>query len=199
MQVTMHLDPTCPWTWLTSRWLLRAAAAEGVDVRWAPVSLAHRGAEDHDAGRDALRVVQHLLEAGDDDAVHRFYDAFGDRAHRQGRPADRALVVEATRAAGLDHTAVAAVDDAQLDAAVGAATDLAFDRAGPDVGSPVLHWTDDAGQDVWIFGPLFDRLVEPACAAEIWRGVRHLAVHPWFKELKRGRRDVPDLPAPERL
>src|SRR3712207_5518897 len=58
---------------------------------------------------------------------------------------------------------------------------------GPHVGSPILHWTDDQGQDVWIFGPLFDRVVDAPCAAEVWQGVRHLAVHGWFKELKRGR------------
>jgi hypothetical protein len=57
----------------------------------------------------------------------------------------------------------------------------------------VLHWVDDQGDDVWIFGPLFDRVPEPACAAELWRGVRHLAVHAVFRELKRGRPDPPDL------
>ena len=176
---------------MTSRWLLRAAEVEDLEVRWAPFSLAHLGDESHE--REATRVVQHLLAIEDPKGIAGFYDAYGDLAHRQGRDQTPALVEEAARAAGLDDAAVAAAGDTSLDEAVDVATDLAFNSAGPDVGSPILHWTDDQGQDVWIFGPLFDPVPDAPCAAELWRGVRHLAVHDMFKELKRGRRQPPDV------
>jgi 2-hydroxychromene-2-carboxylate isomerase len=193
VRVTLHFDPTCPWTWLTSRWLLRAAASEGFEVGWAPFAIVRVADGEHAEGRFPLRVIQHLVERGDDDAVDRYYDAYGELAHRQGRHKDEALAVEAARAAELDEDAVAAAGDPSLDAAVDAATDAAFAAAGPNVGSPILHWTDAGGEDVWVFGPLFDRVVDAACAGEVWRSVRQLAVHGFFKELKRGREDEPDL------
>jgi hypothetical protein len=176
---------------MTSRWLLRAAELEDLAVRWAPFSLAHLGDDSHP--REPLRVVQHLLAIDDPDGIAAFYDAYGDLAHRSRRAMTPALVAEAVRAAGLDDAAAAAADDASLDEAIADATDLAFNAAGPDVGSPVLHWMDDQGQDVWIFGPLFDTVPDAPCAAELWRGVRGLAVHPMFKELKRGRRTALDV------
>lgn len=200
MEIVFHFDPSCPWTWVTSRWLVRAAEVEDLEVRWAPFSLTHlnEGQEDpmadtHAAGVTALRVVQHLLDVGDHDAVGRYYEAFGELLHRQGRAPSPDLATEAAKDAGLDGGAIAAADDPSHDAAIAAATDTAFEAAGPDIGSPVLHWREDGGADVWIFGPLFDCAPAPACAAELWRGVRHLAVHPMFKELKRGRSGEPDL------
>lgn len=191
MQVTFHFDPVCPWTWVTSRWLLNAAEVEEIEVRWAPFSLAHIGTKGK--GREATRVVQHLLAIEDDAAIRRFYDALGARTHEAGEKPTAAHVLDAVQDAGLDAAAEAAAADESLDEAVDVATDLAFAQAGPDIGSPVLHWTDDQAQDVWVFGPLFDRVLDPACAAELWQGVRHLAVHSAFKELKRGRSGGPDL------
>ena len=163
MEITCHVDPSCPWTWVTSRWLLRAAEIDELEVRWASFSLAHlhRGhdspmAATHAAGAAALRVVQHLLDRDDQPAVGRYYAAFGQLVHREGQPPSPELAAEAARRAGLDDDAVASTGDGGLDAAVAAATEMPFAAAGPDIGSPVLHWQDDSGgtpADVWIFGP----------------------------------------------
>jgi 2-hydroxychromene-2-carboxylate isomerase len=191
MDVTFHFDPMCPWTWVTSRWLLRAAEIEDLQVGWAPFSLSHIGGKAE--GREGTRIVQHLLAIDEPERIARFYDALGDRSFRKGNRPDAEDVVQAARDAGLDDADIAAAHDHSLDEAVEVATDLAMASAGPDIGSPVLHWTDDHAEDVWIFGPLFDRAPDPPCAAELWRGVRHLAVHAMFKELKRGRTGPPDL------
>ena len=191
MQVTLHFDPTCPWTWLTSRWLLRAAELEELEVQYAPYALAHMGDDSHPW--EPVRVVQHLLAIEDQPGIAAFYDAYGDLTHRQRRKHSLALVTEAVQAAGLDDATAASAEDSSLDAAIGVTTELAFNAAGPDVGSPVLHWTDDRAKDVWIFGPLFDHVPDAPCCAELWRGVRHLAVHDMFKELKRGRKSPPDI------
>ena len=40
-QVEFYLDPGCPWTWLTSRWLVDVAAQRGdLEIAWRPFSLA---------------------------------------------------------------------------------------------------------------------------------------------------------------
>ena len=38
--VRMWFDPTCPWAWMTSRWLGEVAEARGFDVDWQVMSLA---------------------------------------------------------------------------------------------------------------------------------------------------------------
>ena len=37
--VEYFFDPACPWTWLTSRWLVDATRQRGVDVTWRSLSL----------------------------------------------------------------------------------------------------------------------------------------------------------------
>ncbi|MBA2280863.1 MAG: DsbA family protein [Actinomycetota bacterium] len=201
MQVTFHFDPGCPWTWLTSRWLLRAAETEDVQVVFAPFSLAHINRdreipEEHrghvDAGRSALRVVQRLIDDDDQAAVARLYDEWGTLLHRDGGTPSLDLVRAATQAAGLADDVAAAVDDPSFDAAIAAATDGASDAAGRDVGSPVLRW-DEGGTSVAVFGPIIDELPDVEGSADLWRGVRSLARHGELKELKRGRVGDPKL------
>lgn len=202
VHVTFHFDPGCPWTWLTSRWLVRLAEAGVVELRWAPFSLAHlnEGGEVPEryrpmvaAGRVGTRVVSHLADAGDHDAIGRFYAAWGDATFRAGSHPSVEAVDVAARAAGLSDAALAAGADESLDAAVDAATDAAMDLVGPDVGSPVLTWTDPERGDQAIFGPIIERVPAMADARLLWEGVRALAALGEFKELKRGRRAPPAL------
>lgn len=198
MIVTFHFDVACPWTWMTSRWLTRAAREDGLELTWAPLSLAWIN-RDRDipeqfragvaASAVAARLVQHLSSAGDHDAVAAFYAAWGQRFHVEGASPSVDLVVDAAIAAGLDADKVrATVADESLDAAVGEATDAAVAAAGPEIGSPVITWTEEDSREVAVFGPIISDLPEPAHAAELWRSVRTLAAFPGFNELKRGTR-----------
>ena len=36
----MWFDPTCPWAWMTSRWLMEAQQVRDLDVTWSVMSLA---------------------------------------------------------------------------------------------------------------------------------------------------------------
>lgn len=38
--VDFWFDPSCPYTWLTSRWVVEAATVRPLDVRWHVMSLS---------------------------------------------------------------------------------------------------------------------------------------------------------------
>jgi len=203
-RVTFHFDPSCPWTWLTSRWLRQVAAKEGFEIELAPFSLAHLERDEaetwsadkrdkRESAQSVLRVVQHLLAAGDGATAERVYETWGDRAHRQRRRRDHALVAEVVSATRLRETAAAAAGDAALDGIIAERTDAAMAAVGEGVGSPILEW-DGADGAVWVFGPIIDELPPDAEALELWQGVQALAGQARFKELKRGRTGPPTMP-----
>jgi hypothetical protein len=199
VDVTCNFDPLCPWTWMTSRWLLDAAEAEGFQVRFAPLSLAHldRDNDDvpdhhrrlHELGRGLLRVVAHLEAAGDQPAIARLYDAYGDLVHRGGQEPTSAVVEQAIEAAGLDGAARAALDDESLDEQIGARTDAVVAAAGGDVGSPVLTWRGPDGEHA-VFGPLINEVPDAAGTVDLWRATRTLAELGPFAELKLARGEL---------
>src|SRR5688572_20278835 len=199
-RVVFHFDPSCPWTWLTNRWLRQVAAKEGFAVELAPFSLAHVERDDaetwsvdqrdkRESGQAVLRVVHHLLAAGDPASAELVYERWGDLAHRQRRRRDHALVAEVVSSAGLDPATAAAARDTSLDAAIAKGTEAALTAVGGGVGSPILEWSNEDGEgDVWIFGPIMDEVPDEVEAIELWHGVQVLAAQDRFKELKRGRK-----------
>ena len=85
MSVTFFFDPACPWTWVTSRWLVSTAAREHFEIEWRSFSLPYEHDDDgHPDVVAAHRVIEALREAGDNDGVSRFYDALGHRWHESG-------------------------------------------------------------------------------------------------------------------
>ncbi|HET6951609.1 MAG TPA: DsbA family protein [Acidimicrobiales bacterium] len=195
-----YFDPACPWTWLTSRWLVDAAPRRGKAVTWRSLSLFVLNEGDIPeqyrlrvtAGRDAHRLFAALDEAGRNDLIGAVYAAIGARVHDGGEELTAAVVREAAAAAGAGAWLDAA-DDPAWDAAVELSTKRAVELAGPDVGSPVLaHGTPRVG----MFGPI----VSPGPRGEAGARLLDLALEAaevaGFFELKRGRSGGPALPAP---
>ena len=90
MQVEFWFDPGCPFTWLTSRWLVHVAPQRDLDVDWQPLSLLMKNDTPesapwypkHARGRDLLRVVEAARLAGSGEEIERDVAA-SDR--QQGR------------------------------------------------------------------------------------------------------------------
>lgn len=195
MRVTLHFDPTCPWTWLTSRWLLEVEGrVDDVGVAWANLALWHLEPDGEHAGEDARvahRLVRHLLDVGDEAGVRRFYDVYGRMAHVERRDHDAALVFEAAGTAGVRESAIAATDEVALDSAIAAATDEIIDVAGGGVGSPVISWEVPGRGRVAVHGPVLDGVPRGQGALDLWQAVVLAGALPTFKELKRGRTGAP--------
>jgi hypothetical protein len=209
-----HLDPVCPFAWLTSRWVRTVAAQRDYDVDWRFVSLRLLNAhvdyashfppeyeEGHTAGLRLLRVLARTREEHGRAAVGVLYEHLGQRVFetepdRPGTAAERgtrAYLEPVLDRAGLPRDLAGALDDESLDAVVQAETDEALALTGRDVGTPILHFEPPEG--VAFFGPVISRVPPEDRAVELWDHVVGLARFPGFAELKRSLRERPQLVA----
>jgi 2-hydroxychromene-2-carboxylate isomerase len=192
MTVTFWFDPSCPFTWRTSRWLHSAAAARGEPVRWRLMSLAVLNADKEvpPQYREPMRRAQlasRVLAATEaehgSEAVGAVYTALGTRVHEQGRDMDRAAVEAAVGEAGLPGSLLAAYDDEQHDTAVRASHEEAQQRVGQEAGSPVVAVGDGPG----FFGPIVSEVPAGAAGDRLYDALGLLSSVPEFSELKRAR------------
>jgi hypothetical protein len=215
--VELFFDPGCPFCWVTSRWMEEVRARTDVTVTYRPISLwMLNPGEDPDEplgalhlrGLQLLRVAVAVAEAHGDDAVARLYTAVGTAIHETpvtGVPVDgfadvaraqarRPVDLEALlRALDLPTDLAAAADDEGFDDAVRKSTEVALERAGEGLGTPIL--TFDAPDGPSFFGPILSEVPRGEEAVRLFEAVRVLAEHPPFTELKRSLRDLPDVAA----
>jgi protein-disulfide isomerase-like protein with CxxC motif len=145
--ISFWIDPGCPWTWRTSRWLRSVAAVRGFDIDWQVMSLAvlNEDREIPAAFRERLaeswRLVRLLAAAGVEggsSAVGRLYDAVGTTVHEEGREPDDNDVEAALEAADLPRELTAAREDRAYDAVVRDSHARGQQRVGTPSGSPVI-------------------------------------------------------------
>ncbi len=194
----MWFDPSCPWAWITSRWLKEVESVRDVRVTYRVMSLAVLN-----EGRDLpeqyiarmqqawapVRVCIAAEQTAGAEAVDRLYTELGMRLHNGGRDlADRDVIVEAVDAAGLPADLIAAADGTDHDEALKASHLEGMSPVGFDVGTPIIHVPGPAGQaPIAFFGPVITPIPRGEAAGRLWDGVLLCAETPGFYELKRGR------------
>jgi 2-hydroxychromene-2-carboxylate isomerase len=188
-KVTLWLDPVCPFSWHTARWLRSAAEAAGLDVDWQLMSLAvlNKGRELPPAQqarmRDSVLVGRLMAAIARDQGAACWADAyfaFGERYFDRSEPFDDALVGHVLTTAGV-HDA-AAIADASLDEVVRRAHQAGQDALGETGGSPILRIDGHV-----FFGPVLTALPDPATGAALFDAVATLAAVPQFTQLQRPR------------
>ncbi|MEU6406749.1 DsbA family protein [Streptomyces sp. NPDC046985] len=190
--VDFWFDPTCPWAWMTSRWVLEVAQRRPLEIRWRIMSLTvlneDRAGLDERWHRDLalrmepVRVCAAAERAHGPGALHRLYTELGARFHLEKAPKERATYAAALAAAGLDPALAEAAGSDAFDAAVRASHREGIDRVGADVGTPVI-----AVGDVAFFGPVVTPAPRGEAAVKLWDGVLAVAGTDGFFELKRTR------------
>lgn len=191
MEATYYFDPACPFTWLTSRWLVAVAPERDVTVRWRAFSLTIlNGGDAPDeykpmmaASSHALRLVEALAADHRDDDIAAFYAELGNRTFEAGTMLSEDIVMASAEAAGIEDPK-AILGDESWDESVRASHDKAFASAGPDIGSPVLAIE---GAERGIHGPIIGAVPALDESLAIWDAVVPLARSRTFFEVKRGR------------
>jgi protein-disulfide isomerase-like protein with CxxC motif len=190
-------DPTCPWAWMTSRWMKEVEQVRDVDVRFHVMSLAYlnRDKQVSDSYRANLstawgpvRVCIAAAKHGGEGVLDRLYTELGTRFHNEGRDRSRATIEDALVAAGLPPGLADAMDTDEYDALLIASHERGIDQVGNDVGTPII-----AVDGVAFFGPVMTPIPRGEAAARLWDGFRLVAGVPGFYEIKRGRTEKPSF------
>ena len=203
--IEFYFDPSCPFCWITSRWLLQIKQQRDVDINWRQFSLALKNdelqASDGESAhasvhRDSHRIQRVIRQAAlsHQASMIDLYSEFGIRFHIMEQRFDDDMISEVLAAKGLPAELLAAADNASLDAALSAEIDSAIDAAGSDIGVPTIVFSNKDGQRIGYFGPVLNEL--PATLDEslaIWDGLSALATTSSFYELKRSRPGDPNV------
>jgi 2-hydroxychromene-2-carboxylate isomerase len=203
--VEFFWDPVCPWAWITSRWVTEVAGQRQLDVDWRFISLRmvndakyadgtlpERSRLGHEMGLRLLRVAAAVRDAHGRERLGDLYTALGTRIHVDGRREemlDGTGIPAALDELGLPGDLAAAAEDDRWDAAIREDTETAIERAGKELGTPILTFEPPDGPS--FFGPVINRIPRGDEAVALWDSVTTVARFPGFSELKRSVRGKP--------
>ena len=193
--VDFWFDPSCPWAWMTSRWVDEVAPHRDLNVTWHIMSLyvLNEDKDVSDGYRAMLprtlryaRVVTAVGELEGQGAVKPLYDALGTRIHPGHRKDADAVIAEALAEVGLAAEYARYADSDEYDAPLRASHADGIDRVGQEVGTPVVAVNGTA-----FFGPVISPTPRGEQATALWDGVVAVAGYDGFFEIKRTRTREP--------
>lgn len=195
--IELYVDPVCPFAWVTSRWLLDAAATTGRGVVLRQMSLAvlNDGGDVEPARRAKLewsrrvgRVFAAATEEGGPGAFGDFYEAFGALVHNAAGEVADSSVKEALAVTNSSPALVDALDDPAWDGVVRAAHQCSQDALGGKGGSPII-----AVDGLGFFGPVLTDLPARDAGTALLDAVLTAASTPGFAVLQRPYQGPPSM------
>ena len=199
-RISFYYDPSCPWCWITSRWLTEVQTARDIEIEWLPFSLALKngelGGEDvtghldtHTIAHRTLRLIE-AVHANEGIDRGELFTQFGTAYFIDPKLGDDDFIPAVLERMNLPATYLGELDNADRDQVLQQHLDEAGEVAGgDDVGVPLLVFETEDEQRLAYFGPVIRRLPTPERGLELWDSILTLATDPDFFELKRdGRR-----------
>ena len=189
-KVTLWLDPVCPFSWNTARWLRAVAEKTGLAIDWQQMSLAvlNEGRELPPAQqarmRDSLKVGRLMAAIAREQGTAGWtaaYFAFGERYFDRSEPLNDSLAAHVLTTAGVGATAMA-MSNTSLDEFVREQHQAGQDALGETGGSPILRIDGHT-----FFGPVLTALPDAEAATALFHAVGTLAATPQFTQLQRPR------------
>ncbi len=190
MKIDFYFDPTCPWCWITSRWLTEVAPHRPVEISWRTFSLYIKNQgldrpEEYwttaDWGRGALRIAEAARAGGEDELVGDLYTELGRRLYHDWEYLpDFSASLEAI---GNSPDWASAADDPRWDEAIEASMSVVLDLLGDDIGVPAIVFDGQYGY----FGPVISPAPTGEAALTLFDSFAALAAQPGIWEVKRER------------
>ena len=198
MKVDFYFDPSCPWCWVTSRWLNDISSQRELKINWRPFSLAIKnqwlGRNEQDLSKygqsslrshRVLRVIEAAVQAGGDRG--KLYSDIGKMHHVDGYDYTDTEIELMLSLSRLDSSLIEAADDQSHDEGLSKSIEEAIAIAGEDIGVPLIVFETDEAQKIGYFGPVLMRQPTGQDALDLWDGLSKLARSRDFYELKRSR------------
>lgn len=197
--VDLYLDPVCPFSWVTARWLLDAAPSThtGVTLRQMNLAVLNEG-EDADAKHQQMmerskrlgRLFAAAVRERGPDAFAGLYDSIGRRIHVRRDELTPAAIHDALAENDLPESLADALDDTSLDQAVRQAHQASQDVLGDEGGSPIMAVDGSA-----LSGPVLTRTPSKEDGVRLLEAVLTAASIPEFAALQRPYQGPPTIDA----
>jgi 2-hydroxychromene-2-carboxylate isomerase len=203
--VEFFVDPSCPWAWVTSRWVKEVAPLRDLDVTWrshcleirddygvaptVPEHFREAALVGHALSHRMLRIFEATRASVGEDAVDALYTAWGERFFARGAVRDDALLSECLATCGLDPDLVDAADDEKWDTPIVESMEVAYAFGGPKTQTPTIVMRADPPHG--FKGPVMAATPTGEAAARLWDAIQVLSEEPGFFEITRPRSKPP--------
>lgn len=200
-QLKFWFDVSCPFCWITSRWIKEVEQVRDISVEWIPMSLSVLNEGREELPEDYKRKMQAnwgparvcaAVAQEHPEQLDALYTAFGEHLHpggqggAEGYGAYNPVIKEVLAELDLDPAYAEIADTDTWDEQLRAYHQTAMDAVGDEVGTPVVQLGDVA-----FFGPVLTRIPRGEEAGEIFDAAFQLAQYPHFFEIKRSRSERP--------
>lgn len=207
--ISFYYDPSCPWCWITSRWLNEVQSARDIDIDWLPFSLALKngelGGEDVTGHLDTHTIAHKVLRLVE--AVHsnegidrgELFTEFGKSYFIDPKLDDDNFYQAVLERMNLPTSYLQELENTDWDQELQRHLEDAVEIAGDDVGVPLIIFETQDKQQVGYFGPVIARLPTPERGLELWDSLECIATGSDFFELKRNRTSRSKVKTTKRL
>jgi 2-hydroxychromene-2-carboxylate isomerase len=196
--VDFWFDPTCPFAWATSRWVLEVEKVRDIEVAWHVMSLSvlNDGREDLSdhyrefvaKGWGPVRVLIAAAQKHGDAVLGDLYTAMGELLHYEKLEDYSEVISRALATAGLEPELADAATGTEFDEALKASHNDGISRVGQDVGTPVIALNGTA-----FFGPVITRIPVGEEAGKDTDAAVTQASGPYLSEIERPRTESPQF------
>ena len=195
--VDFWFDPTCPWAWMTSRWMLEVEKVRDVKTVFHVMSLSVLN-DGRDLPEDYLahmkdawlpaRAALLVEQRHGSEKLRDFYTEIGTRFHLRQEPKTPDVVRAALAAVGADEDIADLAQTDAFDDDLRRSHHEGMDPVGDEVGTPVLRVNEMS-----LFGPVISPAPKGEAAGDLFDGFVKVTAYPGFFELKRTRTVGPIL------
>jgi hypothetical protein len=203
--VEMFVDPSCPWAWITSRWLLEVAPERDLALYWrsycleirddygvaatVPEEYRQSALEGHALSHRMLRIFEAARAEAGEAAVDRLYTEWGRRRFSRDCPEFDQLLTDCVAAAGLGVGLREAADDEKWDGPIRDSMEVAYVFGGQKTQTPTIVVRTDPPHG--FKGPVMAPAPTGAGALRLWDAIQVLSEHQGFFEITRPRVNAP--------
>jgi 2-hydroxychromene-2-carboxylate isomerase len=197
-KIEFFFDPMCPWAYICSRWIKEVQKEIPLDVRWRFLSLSYlnkdneldaRHKEMHRTGARLLRMASYIENSLGQGALDQWYTLVAKEIHVNSNISKiEELLPQILKKMGVDDPQdyMASLADETIDSRLIKDTEDALERAGKDLGTPIITFEPPSGYS--FFGPVLSKIPRGREAVQLFEHVYAIGTFEGFNELKRSAR-----------